>query len=286
MTAGSGFDPENCRFDLLLDGQTLYVAGLSGLQSYDVADPLNPLLLDQFRHPDGFQDAQGVVVDGETMHVMTGEGRGYELSSVNIGSEPVTVLSARWPFAAEPMLDLLSMGDTLSAPVWMGGIYTLDVSDPAAPRLLYSPQKSDTPMAEQSSLAIHGDVLYVPISDGELLGTIGAIDLSDPSNPTVAGVVATGEIQVIGLAVGEDALYALTQGAETRLYVIDISRPLNPDAISRMTLPAPASRLVVSGDTLLAVCDGWNCTGLYALDVERRDAAHAGSGMDSASPCI
>ena len=34
-----------------------------------------------------------------------------------------------------------------------------------------------------------------------------------------------------------------------------------------MTLPQAASRLAVSGSTLYAACDQWNCQSLYSIDV-------------------
>lgn len=260
-------DPENCLGDLVLDGNRLYLAGRSGLQIYDVSDPANPALLGEFRQPAGFHDAQGLARSDGFTYALSAEGRGFDLSTLDLGQQLPEVTVDRQALEQRVFLDLFVSGETLVAPIWMGSLYTLDISDPAAPQILHQPAEDEMYGGDFFTVALKDDVLYMPVVDGVSIGGVGVIDLSDPTDPVLAETVVTGVPQVLNLALSGDTLYVLSQGDQSTIMLYDVSQPLAPEQVAAVTMPEFVSRLAVVGDTLYAACDFHNCQAIYAVDV-------------------
>jgi hypothetical protein len=261
------FDPQNCITGLAVQENTLYVAGRSGLQLYDVSDPAGPTLQGHFTHPDGFHDAQGLALHEEVAYLLTAEGRSFDILTLDLDQPSPVALSSKLTLDGQTLLDLFVTGDTLIAPVWMGGLNTLDISDPAAPQILRRPAEGEMLTGDLYTVLLNGDVLYTPVVDNSLVGAVGVVDLSDPANPALATIVETQNPQVLSLALGNDTLYVLSQGQSNQVHIYDVSQPLEPQPAGVVTLPEAASRLAVVGNTLYAACDKWNCQSLYSLDV-------------------
>ncbi|MFN2222885.1 MAG: LVIVD repeat-containing protein, partial [Candidatus Promineifilaceae bacterium] len=259
------FDPQNCLNDLALDGNQLYLAGRSGLQIYDLSDASNPLLLALFRHPDGFHDVQGLARRQGITYALNAEGRGFELTTLDLNQQPPGLVLNRQNIGQDILLDLFASGDTLIAPVWMGSLYTLDISDPAASPVLHRPVEGELYSGDIFTVATRDGVFYTSVVDGVLIGGIGAIDLSDPANPILASTVETSEPMILNLTLSGDTLYVLSQGERSRVALYDVSQPLAPEQLATLTMPEFVSRLAVVGDTLYAACDGHNCQSIYAI---------------------
>ncbi|MCI0726435.1 MAG: hypothetical protein L0332_06890, partial [Chloroflexi bacterium] len=135
--AAATFDPQNCVNELAVQDNVLYVAGRSGLQLYDVSDPANPGLLSHLTHPDGFHDAQGVAAGEGLTYVLMAEGYSFDVATVDLSRPAGDRLANRLAVSDQTLVDLLLSGDTLIAAAWMGGLNTLDISDPAAPQLIH-----------------------------------------------------------------------------------------------------------------------------------------------------
>ncbi len=268
----TSFDPENCLNDLVLDGDRLYLTGRSGLQIYDVSDAANPSLLGRFSHPDGFHDVQGLARRAGITYVLNAEGRGFELTTLDLSQQPPDLALGRQHIGSEIILDLFASGDTLIAPVWMGSLFTLDISDPAATPVLHRPAEGELYSGDLFTVATRDDVFYTSIVDGRLIGGVGAIDLSDPANPTLAGTVETEDAMILNLVLKDDTLYVLSQGERSHVTLFDVSQPLAPERIASLTMPEFVNRLAVVGDALYAACDGHNCQSIYAVDVADRQA--------------
>jgi hypothetical protein len=261
------FDPANCVTELELADDTLYVAGRSGLQLYNVSDPANPTLSGEFRHPVDFHGVEGVAVQEGIGYVLAGEGRSFDVATVDLSQPDNPQPGERLTVGTETLQELFITGNTLIASVWMGGLNTLDISDPAAPQLLYQAASGELLTGDFFAMAVGENVVYSPIVGENLVGAVGAIDLSDPANPTVAATVETGAPQVVSLALDGDTLYALTQGEVAELHVFDVSQPLELTPTATLELPEYVSELALAGDTLFAICDGFNCQNLYGVDV-------------------
>jgi hypothetical protein len=266
------FDPENCLNELILDGNRLYLTGRSGLQIYDVGDAANPLLLGQFKHPDGFHDVQSLARRDGLTYVLNAEGRGSDLATLDLSNQPPDLMLGRQKIGQVPLLDLLAGDDTLIVPVWMGSIYTFDVSDPIAPQLLHQPAEGELYSGDIFTVATGDGVFYTSVVDGVSIGGVGAIDLGDPANPVLASTVEAGDPQVMNLALSGETLYVLTQGEGSHVSLFDVSQPLAPELLSMVTMPEFVSRLAVAGNALYAACDGHNCQAIYAVDVTDKQA--------------
>jgi hypothetical protein len=272
--APASFDPENCLNDLVLDGDRLYLAGRSGLQIYDLSDPANPALLGQFRHPAGLQDVQGLARHDGLLYTLSAEGRGFDLTTLDLDQSPPDMALDRLRIGQNVLADLFVNGQALIIPVWMGGLYTLDISDPAAPQPLHQPVEGEFSSGDLSALAMKEGVFYTSIVDGESIGGIGAIDLSDPANPVVATTLETGVPIILNMALEGDTLYVLGQGERSQVTLYDVSQPLAPEQLATLTLPEFASRLVAIDDTLYAACDGHNCQSIYVVDASDKQDPH------------
>lgn len=258
-------DPENCINDMTLRDNLLFVAGRSGLQAYDVGDPANPALLSHFTHPAGFHDAQGVAIHQGTTYVLTAEGRSFDVVHYDLaqaGSAP-----QRLEIGARTLLDLFVDGNTLIIPEWMGGLNTVDISDPAAPVLIHQPAEGELFSGDLFAMALGDGVAYMQVLGGTWVGAVGAIDISDPADPHLAGVIETGQSQVMSLALASDRLYVLSQGEASQVHIYDVSQKLEPVLLGMVPMQEYVSRLAIVGDRLYASCDKWNCSSLYAIDV-------------------
>jgi len=261
------FDPLNCISKMVLDGDTLFVAGRSGLQAYHVSDPANLLLQGTFRHPHGFQDAQSIASYEGVTYILSSEGRSFDLVTLDLSQSEPTILNDRLEIGTGSLLDLIVAGDGLIAPMWMGGLYTLDISDPADPQLLHQPAEGELSAGDLFTVVFNNQALYLPVVGETWVGGVGAIDLTDLANPALANVVETGNAQVLSQALNGDNLYVLSQGESTQIHIFDVSQPLAPQPAGVLTLPQAASRLAVAGTILYAACDQWNCQSLYSIDV-------------------
>ena len=166
------------------------------------------------------------------------------------------------------VVDIFTTNESLVAAEWQGSLVTFDLSDPTTPQLAYNPAEGDAPtIGEIFSYALDGSYLYVPITDGVLIGGIGIVDLSDPANPQLVSTFETGDYMVMHLVVSDGYLYALVQGQAFTIYIYDVSDPAAPKAVGQVAMPESANRLALYGNTLYAACDQWNCQSLYAIDV-------------------
>lgn len=260
------FDPQNCVTAVDVVGETLYVAGRSGLQIFDAAAPDAPLLRALFTHPHGFHSVDAVEVQQDVVRLLTNEGNGYDLHTLRLEGETAVSLHVSEAISERALLDLLRSGDTLIAPIWMGGLITFDVSDPLTPQLLYHAGSEGAMLGDFYTMVLEGDVLYTPIIDGVLVGGVAAIGLSDPAQPRILSTTAVEQPQILSIALDGDRLFVLTQHETNQVHVIDVSRPDALAVVSSLTLPAAASKLFMAGGRLYAACDGWNCQQLFAID--------------------
>jgi hypothetical protein len=225
-------------------------------------------LLGQFRHPDGFHDAQGLARREGVTYALNAEGRSFDLTILDLNKQPPDLVLGRQSIGQGVLLDLFVGNEILIVPVWMGGLYTLDISDPAAPQPLHQPpDEGGFFSGDLFTVAVKDEALYIPVVGDELVGAVGAIDLSDPANPELTTTQESGNWQVMNLALSGDTLYVLSQGEDTLITLYDVSQPLAPEQTAVLKMTETVSRLAVVGDTLYAACDAHNCQAIYAIDI-------------------
>ncbi|MGB3716811.1 MAG: hypothetical protein WA996_20525 [Candidatus Promineifilaceae bacterium] len=264
-------DPKDCIIDLAIQDDNLFVTVHGGLQIFEVSDPAEPALLSQFRHPDGFHDAQNLALHDGLAYLLTGDG----IFSFDVNQPVPAIVGDKLVLENEAYLGLYTSDDSIVAPVWMGGLYTLDISDPADPQFLRTPEEGEHYVDSLLATILHGNVMYTTIldgnQDGAAVGVVGVIDLKDPANPILTAALEIGGWQVLGLTLSGDTLYALSLGETNRIHLFDISDPLEPRPSGILALPEGASRMAMAGDMLFASCDGYSCQNLYSIDVTDPD---------------
>ncbi len=265
-------DPKDCLIDLAIQDDNLFVTVHGGLQIFDVSNPAEPALVSQFTHPDGFLNAQSLALHDDLAFLLTGEG----IVTLDVSQPVPALVGDKLVLEDEGYLGLYTSHDSMVAPVWMGGLYTLDISDPADPQFLRAPEEGEHYGDSDFVTILHDNVMYTTISDGNqdgaAAGVVGVIDLKDPAKPILTAALEIGGWQVLGLTLSGDTLYALSLGETNRIHLFDISDPLEPQPSGVLALPEAASRLAVAGDMLFASCDGYSCQNLHSIDVTDPDS--------------
>lgn len=265
--------PEVCVTDVFAGGGLLFVSGRSGLRIFDVSNPGAAELVGSFVNPDGFHGAEGVALNGDVTYILAGEGSGAEIRTVSLNGETAELLNAM-PLGGTVILDLFLANNALIAPQWQGWLQTFSLADPIMPASLFTPEsEGGFSTGDIFSNVLDGDVFYIPIVDGVLIGGIGVVDLSDPANPVLVSTFETGDYQVMHMVAGNGYLYALAQGDSQNIHIYDLDDPLAPVAVATVAMPEYTKRLGLVGNTLYAACDSFNCQSLFAIDVTEPGAA-------------
>jgi hypothetical protein len=264
---GIQLSPEICVTDLYVSGDYLFVTGRSGLKIFDVSDLSSMQTMSLFGNPDGFHTVEAVAQHEDVTYILSGEGSGADLRVLDLDGETAELYADVLPLSMV-VSDLFVAGDTLVAPQWQGSFFIFDLTDSTVPQLLYSPEDGTSfSTGDIFNYYLDGDILYVPLVDGTLIGGVGVVDLSDPANPEIIATFEMGDYQVMHMVGGNGYLYILSQGEASHINIFDISDPSAPEHAGQITMPEYTNRLALVGETLYAVCDKWNCQSLFSLDV-------------------
>ncbi|NOY23560.1 MAG: hypothetical protein GXO70_08640 [Acidobacteria bacterium] len=178
------------------------------------------------------------------------------LDVVNVADPAQPDLVTRLHFDGKPKRLLLNGNVAYLAAGW-SGIYVLDISTPEAPEITAHLDLN----ADTTCMGITGNYLYV----GTRLQGIAILDISDPASPVLdhSYGVTEGTVQFVS-SVTFDETYAYILDNKAGLYVVDVTDPLAPDALVRLSLGFSIQDAVLSGTTLV-VAAGIN--GVQLLDV-------------------
>lgn len=262
------FDPQNCISDMAGSGELLYVAGISGLQIYSTSDPSDLQLLGSYTNPLGIQTVEDILPGQPTSYVLTNEGRGSIIASLDMTQPTPTLLGQTEPYTGSQLLQLLAVDQTLIATIWNNSVLIFDSSNPADLTPLYAPPEEGEVLGSLHGTALMSNVLYMPMqTQYSFTGKLGTFDLQNPANPQLVSTINTGLKTFETMVAGDGYLYLLEGYEQLNLAIIDISQPLEPKLVSNITLPEDATRLAVVGNTLYAMCDGDRCQSLTIIDV-------------------
>jgi hypothetical protein len=230
-------------FKLEISGDYAYV--LSGeivfepaiLRIIDISDPRAPRLVGEFTDLLPDSRVQALLVMGTT--VALADGNAVALVDVSDPANPTLI--SRLPIVTDPeqIVGLAVNGSTLFA-AWIGlggeqlvgGVTSIDISDPAAPTQIDVFALEGTP----TSMTSVGDTLYV----GETLTAVIVVDASDPAAMAEATRIdfpLTGQVDVYAKG---DRLFTGAQGEDVRINrvgVYDIGDPRAPRALGETELP-------------------------------------------------
>lgn len=213
-----------------VENNIVYTANGGILQNVDISDPSNPILLGQV-------PTNGIISDiaKEDNYVyLAEEDSGLKVIDVSNTSNPLQVSEM---LLTGPVNKLIVSNQTLyiaeggyDGSQWIGGLRTLDISDPLNPMPLGFYNSSRKPYF----ISLVGDYIYMSQSSVETL----IIDISDLSNLTLAGSFNTrlGNTFLLGnlLFIG--------------MKIFDVMNPLNPILIGEAVFQGVAEDVTVSGN--------------------------------------
>jgi len=229
-------------YDIVVRGDWAFVSTNGGFGTYDISDPAAPTVGDEVSY---FANAYGCCVAGDRAYVAVGG----EILVYDVSDE--TAISPVGSVASASVYRLTVKGRYLYAACWGSGLLVYDTST-ANPTLVgsYAPGQS------VNDVALKGDHALLVCSNGWLL----AVDVSDPTNPTYAGMASlTMSGTPTRIAVYGDYAYIASSGAG--LYHFDVSDPTSPQDGSLYS-GYPAGGLDVAHDLVFA---GMGTSSPYSL---------------------
>lgn len=252
-----------------LDGDTAYVAAATrGLETFSLADPALPVLLDQKDSPGSLDaDLSAMSVEVAAGSVVLGDGRYGVVVYATEGSEELEQGGSL--DAADLILGMHLSGTTLYACDGNSGVIVADVSDPSAPvelgRLFFEDLLG---LDLCFDVAVQAGLLYVAGGEG-----LNIADVSDPRNPVWIGAftLPAGD-SFLSLALVADKLLTATDvvdwegtfGRTRRLQVFDVSDPATPVRISVSEDLGIAREIAVAGDVAFVAAGRF---GVHVFDV-------------------
>jgi len=238
---------------LFLQGAVLTIAcGNDGVVIYDVADPLNPVLLG--RHDTG--GAVNVVVqDGIAFIADSFFGmKIVDVSDPALSVELASVLVGR-------VEDVVVSGDLVYVASWGAGLAVYDVSDLASPVRLSRYLTNGSAIG----LAVVNDIAYVAVNESGL----ETIDVSNPKSMVHLGQVDTDGFAT-DLVVRDSTVYLAD--AYGGLKAIDVSDPVNPAVVSAYQTPGRSYEIAIFDGLISIVCGD---SGMHILEDFEGDGAGA-----------
>ncbi|MBC8278379.1 MAG: T9SS type A sorting domain-containing protein [FCB group bacterium] len=204
--------------DFCVSGDTVYCAFFGyGLVVLDVSDPGNPVSIAELSSTTGMS---GIDVTGSTIFT---SGSGDALMTIDQSLFPNLYMSGALDLSGD--LRRLDFRDGIAYVGGVtGGIGTLDVSGFGNLNITGSCGFDE----DAVDIIVDGDYCYVAGEDG----TLGIFDISDPTTPLLANSVWIDD-ELHEMSLEGDLLYVNTDASyDYTVYVMDISMPENPYAIS------------------------------------------------------
>jgi hypothetical protein len=166
-------------FDLVAHGERLHVATDAGLETWSLADPAAPQVL-QTVAPDTFcwrlAAADGLLATTRTAT----PGDGFTLQLLGRGPDGLLEPRGQLPLSSETPADLDTDGARVIVgygPGTAGGILLVDAGDPDAPQAVATMR----PGLRVRDVALDGDIMVLGFSPGALR----VLSIADPDNPVL-----------------------------------------------------------------------------------------------------
>ncbi|MCB2210761.1 hypothetical protein KQI52_01465 [bacterium] len=251
-----------------MNGDLACVAdGGSGLRLVYISDPFSLIELSAYDTPG---QLSGLTLADGYLYLIDNPG-GLRIVDISNPAEPVETGAIATPGLAREVTvqnQFSYIADSYS------GLRIIDIGDPAAPYEVGFCQLPDI----SYDVAVLGDYAYVAEgSEG-----LRVVDVSDPAAPVEVAVCDPNDVSASfrGVYVEGDYVYAAC-GSFGHFYIIDISNPLNPQAVGYLDLSGNAKKVVVqNGIAYLAMS-----TGMRMVDVNNPSAPVEIGYLDTPGTC-
>lgn len=201
---------------IILNGNYAYIAkSTDGLHIVDISNPATPTLVVNYNTSGS---ASKVFINGNYAYIANGTG----MIIVDISTPSAPILKSSYPLAN--IKDVAVAGNYAYAVVYPDTLVAINVSDPLAPTYEGTLTESGWYFEE---IALDGNYAY--ISDFQGNG-VASIDISNPTNPTLAGSRNSICFNCYGINVSGTKAYVAGSigGPDGKLFIVDISTPTNP----------------------------------------------------------
>ncbi len=238
---------------VVVHGNLAYVSDFGSLHIIDVSDPTAPAHLSEAP----VESAIGQMhIDGNRLYCAS---EGIDVFDISVPTAPIhlgRMHTLQFPrgFGVHD--------DVLLAPVSVSPgsfVQAVDVSPPTEPEPLGS---LHLPIFSMAAL-VRGDLAYIgnDLGLGNGYGNLFVIDVSDPTNPSQIGALATWTVLGIGAMSGN---YLALGCGDSGMRIVDVSNPAAPAIVGARNTPGQSSRITVSGNHAF-IADAW--AGLQIMTV-------------------
>lgn len=168
--------------DVSVVGNFAYIAAYSGgLQVVDISNPLSPFITGSINFG---SIANAVSISGEFAFIANGSLRGLQIANISNPSNPTFTGSLYTPGSAN---DIAVLGDYAYIADGDSGLQIIDISNPSSPSLLSSLVSG---YAKHITIVEHYAFLSV-YNDNIDEFTVHIVDVSNPDNPLLVGILDT-----------------------------------------------------------------------------------------------
>lgn len=253
-------------WDVLTDGDVLYVAASDGLRAYDISTPASPSLLDV----DATVTPFTLSIDGDTLYV--GRWNDPAVISVDVSDPsdltPLDTMLVTWGNVNSIDIkgNLLACGARNS-----GGFTLIDVTDPSA-------------MVIEDY--VRGSVMEVRFEGGVVIGALDnqfvTWDISDPSDITTASARPFAGAWCMDV----DASIAYVGHHAGIIEAYDVSLPGSPVRLPDYLHPGRPYEIVIQGDYLYAAAEEGGVIAIALVDAADALAFEQLAGSDRYTTAI
>lgn len=247
-----GLVPDGVIADIEVIGSTAWMARTEygALVSVDLSDPAQPTILGT--EPVAVMDETYCVeVSGDLAFVTWfnwGGTAGVRVFDISAPADPVDIgnytLPGSWAYGLAARDSLVFVSFPYST------VGVLDVSNPASPVMI-----GQVDVANPYELFLDGDLLFVSNNEQPRI-----IDVSDPTQPAVIGVLPTTSTSTT-VAAADGLAYVSTHAG---LQIFDVTDPSLPTPVGSLETPAIATSVDISGSLAYVFVRE---TGVHVVDV-------------------
>ena len=221
-----------------VENNIVFTANGGILQTLDISDPSNPVLLGQVATNGVISD---VAKSGNYIYLAEGDSGLKVIDVSNLGN-PIQVSELLLPGSVNTLVidnqTLYVAEGGFDGGQWIGGMRTLDVTDPFNPQPLGF---YDSP-GESNFISLVGDYIYINKNFVEIL----IIDISDLNNPSL---VSTVDARFGNTYLSNNLLYvASKRNSGEGLKIFDVVIPTSPSLVSNTIFSGGAEDITVSGN--------------------------------------